>query len=120
MTVRMAIRFVAVAALIALIAARDIHRPAALVLLAVAAVAIAAWARTFRPLRATAAGSSLVVVSVIGGILSVWESASIGLLAAAAIAAGTTFPSGGAYRSRSPARSRSSSLPQRRAGPVRS
>jgi signal transduction histidine kinase len=92
MTVRMAIRFVAVAALIALIAARDIHRPAALVLLAVAAVAIAAWARTFRPLRATAAGSSLVVVSVIGGILSVWESASIGLLAAAAIAAGTTFP----------------------------
>jgi signal transduction histidine kinase len=92
MTVRMAIRFIALAALIALIAAREANRPAALVLLGIAAVALAAWAKTSRPLRATEAASSLVVVGVTGGVLSVWESASIGLLATAAIAAGTTFP----------------------------
>lgn len=92
MTVRMAIRLVALTALIALIAAREIHRPAALALLALAALALVAWAATSRPLRATAATVSLVIVAVTGGVLSVWESASIGLLATAAVAAGTTFP----------------------------
>jgi signal transduction histidine kinase len=92
MTLRMAVRFVALAALLAVIAAREVHRPAALVLVAVAAGALTAWAWASRPLRTAEATISLVVVGVTGGVLSVWASASIGLLAATAIAAGTTFP----------------------------
>ncbi|HZP72574.1 MAG TPA: histidine kinase [Gaiellaceae bacterium] len=89
---RLAMRFAWLVVLAAVIVAHG-NRPAfALPLLAVACVGWVGWAASFHvPSRQLHAAFFVVLIGVAGGVLSIASSAGVGLLAAAAVASGTTF-----------------------------
>ena len=91
--IRIFMRFAWVVALIIAIAAtaQDHRAAVTLPLLAVAAVAWYSWASAFAAGRMRRAALSLVALAAAGAILAVWSSIAVAFLAAAAVAAATTF-----------------------------
>jgi signal transduction histidine kinase len=90
--VRIVMRFAWVVALIVAIAALG-HQPAAVILplLAVAALSWHSWASAFASGQMRQAAVSLAALAASGAVIAVWSSLAVGFLAAAAVAAATTF-----------------------------
>jgi signal transduction histidine kinase len=90
---RVAIRFAWIVALVVVIAATGPHHRTGVVvpLLVVAAAGWHGWATAFAAGRMRTAAVALAVLVAAGAVVAVWSSVAIGFVAAAAVAAGTTF-----------------------------
>lgn len=91
--IRIAMRFAWVVALVVATAVTARHHRAdvTLPLLAVATVAWYGWASAFAAGRMRSAAFALVALGASGAVLAVWSSIAVAFLAAAAVAAATTF-----------------------------
>jgi signal transduction histidine kinase len=87
---RLVVRFAWLAVVVAAIVSQHGRRPAAYALVAVAAAGWLGWSSLHRR-RPGLAAAALVLMGGAGGVLSLWAGAAIGLLVAAAVAAGSAF-----------------------------